>query len=571
MSFLPQRLRECYYINEDAWHFLPLEEITVVCSEQNTMNALLHNPVFVLFSVLAPGLLLSRIRIGKISPGSGALFLAGIAAGMLGFQIADPLITLGLTIFMFILGLQSGPGFFNALGKRGIPYLIITATFYVTGIMAMLLCGRLFRLGPETMLGTYTGLFTSSSSLAVLMETHNPEGLLPAYGIAFPIGFISTLLCMEIIPWILKKNLYRQMKKLSEDRKAGGQALTCKKFIVEKSDIIGRTIDVINIREKTGATIALAKRKGRVIVVGGETVMEQGDIVQAVGDEEALEKLHQLVGSESFDSLETDPRVQGRTIVITTRAVADELLTVLDVEKNYGIVITRIYRNGIEMPSLSELDLALGDSVLAVGNKARLEKLTRFLGRQEHSAPETDFFLLSLGIAAGVALGSVHFAVPGLGSLSLGNAGGTLMGGMIASYLKRLGYLGDHLSTAGKQTLKELGLTLFIAGIGVKTGAAFMHADPSMYGAVMLSSFIVISLCAAAGFFVSYKVLRLNIIASLACLAGGLTSSPSLAILTGKIKDDYPLAYFSSIYPIAMLSIIASSQLLSLILGWLRM
>jgi putative transport protein len=538
-------------------------------SNRLMMDTILHNPVFVLFMVLAPGLLLSRLRIGKVSPGSSGIFLVGIVAGLLGFHISDFIITLGLAIFMFILGLQSGPGFFNALGKKSIPYLIIVAVIYGTGMVAMVLCGMLFRLGPEEILGTYAGLFTSSSSLAILLENQKQGPLLSSYGVAYPIGFLATLLSMELIPRLLRKNLYRQMKKITSQEETAKKNLTSKKFIVEQPDIVGKTIDVVNIREKTGATIALIKRGGKVIVVGGETVLEQGDIAQAVGDDESLEKLHRLVGSESFDSLEIDPRVQGRYIVITNRAVLDDSLNVLDLEKNYAIVITRIYRNGMELSSTSEFELALGDSILAVGNKARLERLTRFLGKQENAAPDVDFFLMSLGIAAGMLLGSAHFILPKLGTLMLGSAGGTLVAGMALSYLRRLGLFADHLSTSGKATLKELGLTIFIAGIGVKTGAAFIHTDPSIYGAVILSSLMVITICIAIAFLVIYKLLRFTIVASLACIAGGLTSTPSLALLTDKVKSDYPLLFFSSLYPIAMLGVIASSQVLALITQWL--
>ncbi len=115
-------------------------------------------------------------------------------------------------------------------------------------------------------------------------------------------------------------------------------------------------------------------------------------------------------------------------------------------------------------------------------------------------------------------------------------------------------------------TLKELGLTIFIAGIGVKTGAAFLHADPSIYGAVIITSVLVLAASIAATFLVSYRLLGFNLIASLACIAGGLTSTPSLALLTDRTKSEYPLVYFSSLYPLALLAIIVSSQALSLVL-----
>jgi putative transport protein len=533
------------------------------------METLLQNPVFILFLVLTPGLLLSRLRIGKITPGSTGIFLAGIAAGLLGLQISDFIITFGLALFMFVLGLQSGPGFFNALGKKGLPYLVIVTVLYVTGMISILICGKLFRLTPEEVLGTYTGLFTSSSSLAILMESHVQGQLLPSYGAAYPVGFIFTLLFAELTPRLLRKNLYRQMRKIAHREETEKSTLTSRKFIVEQPEVTGKTIDLINIREKTGATIALIKRQDRIIVVGGETMMEPGDVVQAVGDPESLERLHQLVGSESFDSLEVDPRVQGRSIVITTRAVLDGSLTVLDLEKNYNIVVTRIYRNGIEIPSTSEFTPAIGDTLLAVGNKARLELLTRFLGRQENSSSEVDFFLMALGIAAGMLLGSIHFPIPKLGSLVLGNAGGTLVVGMCLGYLRRFGLFAGHISTAGKMTLKELGLTIFIASIGLKTGAAFLHASPSLFGPVIISTVVVFVISSTAAFLVTYKVLRFNLVASMATMAGALTSSPSLVLLTEKTKSEYSLVFFSSTYPLAMLGVIASSQVLLLILRWM--
>lgn len=533
----------------------------------NFFGNLISDPLFITFIILFFGLLLGRAKIMTLSLGSAGVFLVGFIFGCFSLQASTYVTTLGLIIFMYALGIQAGPRFFNSLGKKeSLPYFAIAICISITSLAGTLLSSKIFKLSPETILGIYTGTFNSSSSLAILIDSGWKNSIFSSYGIVYPLGLLCVPIFVMIIPKLLKKNLMKEAIKYSSSKSEEHVDLLARKFMVENKEINGKKLYEIEIREKTQVTISRVLRKGKIIIPDGNTTLFMGDVVLGVGTNESLEKLHKILGDETYDNMETDPRIEARQIVITNPSIHNVKLEQLGIPSNYHSNITRIWRSGIELPPSHDFPIELGDTLVAVGNKFQLNRLERFLGKRERSLGEVDLLSMSFGIAIGILLGRINIPFPGIGRLIIGNAGGTLIVGMFIGFIRRLGFITGQLSPSAKMVLKELGLCLFLAGIGTQAGSGMLKIDIILMLKMISSSLIIMFLTLFGIFILCYKIFKFNLIDSLAYLCGGFNSSLAIEALTNTIKLEEPMLIFATCYPLSLFAIIITSQIIALFL-----
>ncbi|MEQ8190059.1 MAG: TrkA C-terminal domain-containing protein [Candidatus Eremiobacterota bacterium] len=521
-------------------------------------------PVFITFLALATGLLAGRLKIRGFTLGSSAVFFTGLILGVFNFEGSGVITTAGLVIFMYAMGIQGGPGFFNSLGRRGIPYLLITVSLCLTGLGATLAAMYIFHLSPDISLGIFTGSLTSSSSLAVLSEGGWGNNLFTAYGMVYPVGLFLPVLFIQLLPLIMKKDLKKDIAVRNKGENA--EPIVARKFMVERNEVNGKTLSEIGFRMQTGgATLSRIRRRGRIIIPGPDTILKLRDIVLAVGTEESIEKVHKLLGNESHDDLETDPSVEAREIIITNPSLHEVALEQLDMPKRYHTVITRIWRGGIQLVPTPDFVMELGDSILAVGKKKNLDRLCQFLGKEEKTLGEVDFLSMAIGITAGMIIGQIKITIPSIGSIMLGNSGGAMLTGMFLGYVRRLGFLTGQMSPAGRTILKELGLDLFLAGIGIQAGANISSIGGLLLLKLILSSiFILISMMTVV-LLLSYRVFKMSFTNSLACVCGSMTSTPAVVSLNRMAGSEDPSFYFASCYPLSVFGITLISQIIAII------
>ncbi|MEQ8171696.1 MAG: TrkA C-terminal domain-containing protein [Candidatus Eremiobacterota bacterium] len=524
---------------------------------------IISEPVFITFSILFIGLAIGKINIKGFSIGNTGIFFTGLIFGITGLKTSDFITVFGLAIFMYVIGIQGGVRFFNLIGKKGLPYLLIALTLSAGSLAGSILMAHIFHSPPEIILGIFTGNLTSASSLSILMEGGWKGKMIAAYGIVYPVGLALPVIFVQIIPFILRKNLYKET--IREKTRELHNCLTSRKFMVENSDITGKKLSETGIREKTGATLSKLRRKGRVIIPGPETVLKRGDIVMAEGTEESLKLTNELLGNITYDNMEINPLIETRQIIITNPSVCETSLHELGISQNYHVVITKIWRSGIEFAPKKNFVLDIGDSILAVGKKKNLDRLVRLLGKQEKRTGEVDFLSMSFAIAAGIIAGNIHIPVPGVGIFMLGSSGGSLLVGMVLAYFRRLGFLTGQMSPAARNILKELGLSLFMAGIGEKAGMEIISMDLHSILFIILSSIFILLLSMISMLYVSYRYLRMNLSNSLSCIAGALTSSPALSVISSATNSEEPDLIFASMYPVSLICIVLTSQLLAII------
>ncbi len=527
---------------------------------------LITDPVFVTFLALFLGLALGSICYKGFSLGSSGVFFTGFAFGLLGLVMSKYITTFGLIIFMYALGIQGGPSFFNALSKKRLPYIIVALTMSVSTILFTWLGSRIFHFTPDTILGIYTGSMNNSSGLAILMESGWGDAPLPSYGIVYPLGLVCVIFFVQIVPRILRKDLAREFAKEKANQKDENVHLIARKFMVENLDVIGKKMSALDFQGEKEVNISRLRRRGKLIIPHGETVMKAGDIILAVGTEESLEQIHRLLGNETHDDMEIDPRVEAREILITNPSLHHVSLAHLAVNAHYHVVITRIWRSGMELVPTNDFTIELGDSLLAVGKTKNLERIARFLGKKEKTLSEIDLLSMSLGIALGIILGKIPIPIPLIGTITIGTSGGALLVGLTLGYVRRFGFLTGQMSPSAKLVIRELGLSLFIAGIGASAGAGmvFMHLPQVL--TILFVSLLMLFLSMTTIFLVTHLLLKMDLVRSLACVCGGMVNSPGLCTLINLTRSEEPTNIFAACYPLSLFFSILATQIFAFLI-----
>jgi AspT/YidE/YbjL antiporter-like protein len=341
-----------------------------------------------------------------------------------------------------------------------------------------------------------------------------------------------------------------------------GTHLIMRKFLVENPSISGRKLSELNLRETSGVTVSRLRRKGRIIIPGGDTVLKLDDVALIVAPQQEMENLHAIFGQETHESLEIDPAVEARQIVVTNPSLHHVMLSAIALHAHYHVNITRIWKSGVEFAPSADHTLELGDTVVAVGRRGNLDKVEKFLGKREKIFADVDFASMCFGIAIGIIIGQISIPIPHLCHFKLGISGGSLLMGLLLGYVRRFGFLTGQMSASAKMILKDFGLSLFIAGIGATAGSRFVHIAPGEIGIIFAASVIILAFSLTAVFLIIYKIMKLDIVQSLAFLCGGFINSLAVTSLTSQVNSEEPSNTFAACYPLSLFVTILAGQIL---------
>lgn len=529
----------------------------------NFLNTLKNDPMFVLFIAVGTGLLIGTIKVKGISLGISGVFISGLILGLCNMMAPKDLMNYGLLTFIYVLGIQGGASFFNSLSKKGIPYIIITITMIVSSLIIAFGAGKLMGMNSCDILGVYNGAFHNASGLAILLEhKHWGDSLLPAYGMSFPVGAVATVLAVQLIPFIMKKNAAVEFLHHKSKGVQKKDNIESRKFIVEDKNITGKTLKELNFRDLIGGTVERIRHKGKITIPTADTVLEENDIIQISIPEDMVQKARELVGEESGENL-SDPRIRSQKIIMTNHSLHHTKLTETKISASYGVIVTKIERAGIMFTPGHEITLELGDVLTVVGTKHSLRSVGKYLGKPGVTSLELDLISLSIGCAAGIIIGKIEFPIPGMGAFTLGESGGVLFTGLFLGYMKRFGMLTNQMTETAKNVIKDIGLSFFMAGVGTTSGLGLMGAELSGMPKMAILAILVLAGTIASIFAVAYFVQKMEFVKSLACLAGGMFQSAGIATLNKMVGSDEPTAYFATCYPLATFGSIIAAQIMS--------
>lgn len=524
---------------------------------------LLNSSYFALFLIVALGFMLGRIKIKGLSLDVSAVIFIALLFGHFGVIIPKELGNFGLVLFIFTIGIQAGPGFFDSFRSKGKTLIIITMLIICSAALTAVGLKYAFDIDTPSVVGLIAGALTSTPGLAVAIDsTHSPLASI-AYGIAYPFGVIGVILFVKLLPRIMHIDLDKEARRLEKERRSQYPELNTCIYRITNSAVFGRSLMQINARAMTGAVISRAKHGEVISIPTAQTVLYENDYIQAVGSEESLNQLAVLIGEREEGELPLVDTQEIESLLLTKKDMINKQLGDLNLMRNFGCTVTRIRRSGIDLSPSPDLALKFGDKLMVVGEKDGIKGVARLLGNNAKKLSDTDFFPIAMGIVLGVLFGKLNISFPGGLSFSPGLTGGILIIALFLSAVGKTGPIVWSMSASANQLLRQLGLLLFLAEVGTSAGtnlvATFQESGWLMFGVGAAITIVPMFVAAIVGLL----VFKISILDLLGTITGGMTSTPGLAAADSMTDSNIPSVAYATVYPIAMVFLILFIQVIA--------
>lgn len=528
------------------------------------------------------GMAVGGLKVRGIGLGVAGVLFAGIVIGHFAAPLEHHVIEFvkefGLILFVFTIGLQLGPGFFSALRSDGLKLnALAVATVLLAAVIAPVVA-KLLGIDPAAALGLLSGATTNTPSLGAAQQALGtiPEfpadrAALPAlaYAVAYPIGITGIITTMLVLRSLFRIDPVAEAEKFRASQKSTRQPLERRSILVDNPNLEGVTIGDIPGRLETGVTVSRIRSAGsdNVRTATGSTLLQRGDTLLAVGTHRALDQFQRVVGRQSDDDLMKIPsQVTFRRVAVTRKNVLGKTVADLGLDHLFGVTVTRITRADLELGAVPDLRLQFGDVLHLVGEDKNLSEAATHLGGSLKELNETQFVPLFTGILLGVLLGMLPLAFPGISQpVRLGLAGGPLIVAIIVGRLGHFGPLVWHMPPNANIAFRELGITLFLAAVGLKAGDQFFETVFTHTGLLWMlnAACITIVPLLTVGIF-ARLVLKMNFMTLTGLIAGSTTDPPALAFAGNISQSDAPSVSYATVYPLTMLLRIVCAQALAL-------
>lgn len=537
-------------------------------------------------TVIAAGVYLGKIKFGGIALGVTFVLFAGIAAGHFNFTAPPAILTFvqdfGLILFVFMIGLQVGPGFFESFREGGVKLNALACSTILLNILVMFACYYIFfdTSNPNNLpmlVGTLYGAVTNTPGLGAANEAlnsvfaENPPAIANGYACAYPLGVVGIIGATILIRFICKVKLHKEEEDLESHEKANTAAKPCLMHLaVENSYLAGHTILEIHEFMKRDFVFSRLMRNGELIVPKSSTVLEHGDKVFCVCAEADAEAIIAFVGPKidvpEFKEQEKTKQMVSKRILVTKSAINGKTLAKMHFSSVYGVNVTRVTRQGMDIFASSNLALQVGDRIMVVGDATSVNRVASMMGNAIKRLDTPNIATIFIGIMLGILFGSIPFAVPSIPvPLKLGIAGGPLI---IAILIGRFGYkfhLVTYTTTSANLMLREVGLVLFLSSVGIKAGANFVNTVVAGDGLLyVLCGFIITVIPILIIGTIARLRYKFNYFTIMGMIAGSYTDPPALAYANSVCSKEAPAVGYSTVYPLTMFLRIFTAQIIIL-------
>lgn len=545
-------------------------------------NAVAHIILVYDALVVALGTLLGRIKVAGISLGVTFVLFVGLAAGHFGLTVPEPVLffirDFGLTLFIFFVGLQVGPSFFSSFKSGGLVLNLLTVMIVLLGIVVTVALWFLLKdwVSLPQMLGVHYGAVTNTPGLGATQEAldllhYEGENIAVAYACAYPLGVVGAIFSAVLLRKIFSIDLAEEDKHWETEEKEHNREPIFFHVEVTNPAVAGKTLGAI--REFTGRSFICSRilSKGELSSPTAETVVQEGDVLRIVAAPEDRLPVTAFFGGEKqgVDLATEKSPLATRTILITREKFNGMTLKALALNQMDGVNITRVFRAGMTLFPYSNLHLQVGDQVYCVGPEPALQRLETLLGNKMKKLYHPNIFTIFVGLAFGIVLGSIPIAVPGMPApLKLGLAGGPLIVAILLGRFGNFARLVTYTTQSASLMMREIGISLFLASVGLAAGESFVAAITQGNGLlyVLLGLFVTLIPLIVVGI-VARKVYRINYHSIVGLMAGATTDPPALAYAATLSEKNSSSVAYSTVYPLAMFLRILTGQLL-LVLLW---
>lgn len=530
--------------------------------------------------VIAVGVWLGRLKIASVSLGVTFVLFIGIAVGHFGFQ-ADPVMMrfikdFGLILFIFSIGLQVGPTFFSSFKHEGQVLNLYAVGVITLGILITV--GLYYALQDivslPMMVGIMSGAVTNTPGLGAAQEAMQQMGLdepiALGYAVAYPLGILGAILAIAIVRWVFKIKIADEEKQI--DNSAQNEAEKPHKLSIHVTNAALDNLTIDHCKELTGRNFVISRmlHDGKTSIPAANSIIHKDDDILVVCSGEDREAVLAFFGDEiemNWEKKNAD--LVSRRIVITQDAINGKTIRQLHLRTSYGINITRVNRSGIDLIARPDLVLLMGDRVMVVGELAAIQKVEPVLGNALKKLNNPPIITLFLGIFVGIVVGMIPIKFPDMPTPArLGLAGGPLI---VSILLGAFGYrlkLITYTTQSANLMIREIGISLFLATVGIEAGGDFVETVFSSNGALWIGlGFLITFIPMLTIGILARKISKLNYLTIVGMLAGSTTDVALLAYTANITSSDQPAVGYATTYPLTMFLRIISAQFLILLLA----
>lgn len=562
--------------------------------------------VLILGIVIAAGLALGSVKIKGISLGIAGVLFSGLVIGHYkevftinqNHEVIEFCREFGLILFVYSVGMQVGPGFLASLRKQGLPLNLMAAAIVLMGAGITLMIAFVGGVPVPAAVGLFSGATTNTPSLAaagqairdllagnpdITEEARKTYETMPGlgYAVAYPFGVLGIIIAMVLMRFVFRIDVHQEEEALKA--LAGTtSSLARKNILITNPNIEGKAVQEIpmlghaaggndgNVATASTSGIIVSRlRQGEMInIPRPDTQLHLGDTILAVGTPEELNQLCVILGQESDQDLRSLPSpIITKRMIVTTKTALGKTIPELEFSRRLGVQITRVSRANVDFTPTKGYTLQYGDTVLAVGEPAALDKVAKELGDSPKTLNHPQMIPIFIGIALGVLLGSWPVNLPGFPApVKLGLAGGPLLVAIILSRIGRIGPLVWYLPISANFMMRELGITLFLACVGIKSGDRFVATlvqGDGLYWMLLAAAITIVPLL-IVGFF-ARLFLQVNYLSICGLLSGSMTDPPALAFANTVSGSDAPSVAYATVYPLTMILRVVCAQVIVLL------
>lgn len=530
--------------------------------------------------ICAIGMALGKVKIAGISLGVTFVFFIGIIAGHIGLSIDPAMLkyaeNFGLVIFVYALGLQVGPGFFSSLAHGGVKLNVLGLSLALLTLITAIALTYVTPVSIPDMMGLFCGATTNTPALGAVQQTLSQLGIpssTPALGCAvtYPLGVVGVIIAV-----IIMRKLFIKPNEISDAPIGSLPKPKITEFEVSNPGIYGKTIKEIARLSNCHFVISRLWHNGTVSIPTSSSRLEAGDRLLVVSTPDDVEALHIVFGEQDktdwnandIDWNTVDRQLVSQPFIVTRRQINGKTLGSLRLRNLYGVNISRVYRSGLALLATPDLRLQLGDKIIVVGEQKAIDKIEPMIGNTINVLNEPNLFAVFIGIVLGIALGSIPFHFPGIGvPISIGLAGGPIiMGILVGTFGPRL-HMVTYTTTSANLMLRAIGLALYLACLGLESGAHFFETVFRSEGLlwILLGILLTIVPVLILGLF-TVKVLKFDFGTTTGMLCGSMANPMALDYANSILPGDHQSIAYATVYPLSMFARVILVQIVILAL-----
>lgn len=534
--------------------------------------------VIVLSLVIAAGYILAKIRIKGISLGITWILFAGIFLGHFGITLDSRLLSFikefGLILFVYSIGIQVGPGFFSAFRAGGLKLNLIAAGSIAVSVITTIVIHLITKLPISTMVGILYGAVTNTPGLGAAQQTYtditgtNAPEIAMGYAVAYPLGVVGAILTLLLLRYLTRINPKEEEEAATKISGSGSRQEVVRAVALVTEDK-GNGKKISWLTEQLDSKFIISRirpaNSDEAVLADGETVLHTGDKVLIVAGKNDLPEIFSLLGEESdYEWNITEHNLISRQILISKNELHGKTLAELNIRKNFEASITRVNRAGLDLVASPDLRLHIGDRVTIVGSEDAISHAEHLLGNSLKRLNQPNLIPIFVGILLGCVLGSIPIPLPGVPfPVKLGLAGGPLFVSILISRFGPDFKIVTYATASANLMLREVGIALFLASVGLGAGADFVKTIVEQNGFIWIAygalitviPYLVMGLLAKLVFHVNYYTV-------IGVLSGANTNPPALAFSGEQTSCDAPAVGYATVYPLSMFLRVISAQLL---------